>query len=115
MTKAQELEALDGFIKTLPADSYLGVWLRSVREQVESDLRGDLFPSCTPAEARAVAHGIETSANARASDVVARAQFQAGKILTDAEEKAASIAAGVERQREALYRAASMCQHYLDK
>jgi len=49
-TKAEELAALDKFINSYPDDSYLKGWLLSVRNEVESAIRSDVFPQVSLAE-----------------------------------------------------------------
>lgn len=45
MTKSQELSILDEAISKLGTGSYLGPWLREVRDEVESMIRSDIFPT----------------------------------------------------------------------
>jgi hypothetical protein len=45
MTKSQELSILDEAISKLGTDSYLGPWLRSVRDEVEGMVKSDIFPT----------------------------------------------------------------------
>lgn len=52
MTKAQEIEALKNFIKSIPSDSYLAPWLESVLPIVESDMDSDIIPFITPRDLR---------------------------------------------------------------
>jgi len=45
MTKSQELSILDEAISKLGTGSYLGPWLREVRDEVEGMIRSDIFPT----------------------------------------------------------------------
>ena len=51
-TKAQELEVLQRAIDELGSDSYLGVWLASVVDEVTRDIRSDFYPTTLPSAAR---------------------------------------------------------------
>jgi len=46
-SKAQEIQILRDAITTLGADTYLGPWLGALVDEVERDIRGDLFPCRT--------------------------------------------------------------------
>lgn len=50
MTKAEEMQRYDEFLRKLPEDSYLRPWLTDIRDLVETDLRNDIIPEHTPRE-----------------------------------------------------------------
>ena len=50
MTKAEEMQRYDEFLRKLPQDSYLRPWLHHVRDHVETAIRCDVIPEFTPQE-----------------------------------------------------------------
>ena len=57
-TKAQEMAILQRTIIELGPDTYLGPWLKSLLDELERDLRCDLFPLQTLAQAKAESHAL---------------------------------------------------------
>ena len=57
-TKAQEMAILQRTITELGPDTYLGPWLKSLLAELERDLRCDLFPMQTLAQAKAESHAL---------------------------------------------------------
>lgn len=47
MTKEQEISILSETITRLGSDSYLGEWFALIKNEVERDVRNDIFPSIT--------------------------------------------------------------------
>lgn len=100
MTKSEELAALDGFIASLPADTYLSPWLREVRGEVERMIRCDIFPDVSLAEVAARClqrrHDLE-KLEAETKDRISR---HGDYIIAAAKKKAADISAAAERDSE---------------
>lgn len=97
MTKKQEIESLGAFVASLPAGSYLRVWLSGVFEAVETDIQNDHFPSVTPSETRAQVHQLEKEGKDRAAFLVSSAESQAARIIETARKQAADILGQAER------------------
>ena len=74
MTKASELAVLDEAIAQLGPHSYLGPWLKSVRAEVDANIRSDFAPTMLPSEARARAKDIEQAAKDRAQEIIDQAE-----------------------------------------
>jgi hypothetical protein len=81
MMKAQELAILDKAIVDLGTDSYLGPWLRSVRDCVERDVRSDFIPAYLPIEAYREGGEIIAAAKREAVAIVTTAKDTAKKAL----------------------------------
>ncbi len=77
MTKAEEIKLLEETIKKFGQDSYLGPFLREIRNELESNIRSDIFPSITMAEAAKGVAQILDSAETKAKGIVAKAQQEA--------------------------------------
>lgn len=102
MNKQQELAALDAFIATLPADTYLRLWLSQVRHEVESCLHSDIFPEVSLKETGERMQKIIRDANANADCIKSNAvrhcesithhhKALAAKVVKEAETYANSI------------------------
>lgn len=78
MTKQQEILRLNATIKALGPDSYLGPWLATVRAEVESNIRSDMFPTILPSE-------IKAQADNEAKNIIERAEQKAKLMVMDAE------------------------------
>ena len=63
-TKAQEMAILQRTITELGPDTYLGPWLKSLLAELERDLRCDLFPLQTLAQAKAESNTLLEQARA---------------------------------------------------
>lgn len=93
MTKQQEIEALRQFAASLPADTYLRPWLESILPSVESDIRSDIYPVVTPADARRAHDERVAAAQAKADEILNRANDYAAATMKEArqmKERAAS-------------------------
>jgi len=53
MTKNQEIQALEAFIQSLPADSYLHPWLTDILPDIQREIACDYIPAISPATIRA--------------------------------------------------------------
>jgi cell division septum initiation protein DivIVA len=87
MTKDQEIAILTKAAADLGADSYLGLWLSSIIDELERDLRSDFVPVLTLAEARKRAADIQKEARDKASALVGDALRDADKVITEAHER----------------------------
>jgi len=52
MTKNQEIQALQSFIQSLPADSYLHPWLTDILPDIQREIACDYIPAISPATIR---------------------------------------------------------------
>jgi len=52
MTKNQEIQALQSFIESLPADSYLHPWLTDILPDIQREIACDYIPAISPATIR---------------------------------------------------------------
>ncbi len=100
MTKSEELAALDGFIASLPADTYLGPWLRQVRGEVERMIRSDIFPDVSLAEVAARCLQRRQDLETLEADAKARISRHGDFIIAAAKKNAATITAAAERDAE---------------
>lgn len=82
-TKAQELAILDNAIALLGPDSYLGPWLKSIRGEVERDVRSDLAPDYSLAAAKGEIDRIMVEANATAKAIKDEAKRNADVFRED--------------------------------
>lgn len=105
MSKAEELETLRRFAASLPAGSYLAGWLLAVLPTIEADMRGDIFPSVTPAETRALCADLEKQATERAAELVHRGELAAAARLRACDDECKAKIARVRERCAALVRA----------
>lgn len=87
MTKAQEIAALNGFIQSLPQDSYLRPWLVSVLPQVESEIRSDFPVSPSIEDPRRECAAMLAQATARKNELQAIAEREADRMIKEAQQK----------------------------
>lgn len=97
MTKAQEIEALKSFIKSIPSDSYLAPWLESVLPIVESDINSDIIPFITPRDLREESVAAREKYKAELAALHAERELQT---LNMAEESKRVIDAAIKRADE---------------
>lgn len=106
MTKRDELAALDGLIRTLGPDSYLGPWLLDLRPEIERDLTCDLQPTYLgPHAMTREARAIREAAIAEGKEIRIKAEAEALKTLARAR---ADVATLKERASAELRRHADM-------
>ena len=74
---------LDGAIKQLGADSYLGPWLAQVRSEVERDIRSDIFPQITLKDSVDEGNRLIARAKLDAHEIVVKAKAEAAATLKD--------------------------------
>jgi cell division septum initiation protein DivIVA len=98
-TKQQEIEILDGAIKSLGADSYLGPWLKQIRDGVADLVKCDIFPDITLNQAILSSDNIKRHAQTEAEKIVAAAKSKADSIEKSADKHQDHIAGNI---REAL-------------
>lgn len=104
MTKAEEMQRYDEFLRKLPQDSYLRPWLTSIRDHVETAIRCDIFPEFTPQE---TFHQCQQSRKDAANYIrqsLDRKRSDAARILADAEAKATAITKRAEADAEDIRR-----------
>lgn len=102
MTKADELSTLDVAIEQLGEDSYLGPWLRQVRDSVTSDIRSDIFPTITIAACQDACAASLAEARKAAEEIVAAAQAKARSIEESADKHRESAAAAIRSAMRAI-------------
>ncbi len=86
MTKQQEIETLNAFIRTLPQDSYLRPWLEYALPDITQDIMNDIFPTAIPSEARKQAMQILMLAKNEAAELRSNAQRELEKANKQANE-----------------------------
>ncbi len=91
MDKATELARLDSFIATLPDDTYLKPWLRQVRGEIETLIRGDIIPYVSLKDARDQVTTMLAEAHAGISRTEENAKRHAQSIIESAKTEAAKI------------------------
>jgi cell division septum initiation protein DivIVA len=91
MTKDQEIALLRQLAERLGPNSYFGPILASELPAIERDIRGDIPPPPTMAQARAYA-----------ADTAARAEDEAARRLTSAQAEAERLIARARQMRESL-------------
>jgi len=87
MSKKQELAVLDKAIAELGDGSYLGGWLKSVRDEVESTILSDIMPDSVGisiARSRIVCEAMVEAAKADAKEIVDKASDRAAQIAREA-------------------------------
>lgn len=103
MTKTQEIEVLTRAAAELGPDSYLGPWLTSILGELERDIRSDILPTITLAEARARCFELMAEASLKAVDLKTEAARNADNIRAIAARDAAEARTrAAEALREAL-------------
>ena len=113
MTKTEEIARFASLISAFPVDSYIRPWLLSIREQVEADIRGDIFPSVTPAETRALLAAETQRATERAAEIIATAQEKAARIAKDAESYAQTVRDRLTYERRRVLSAIAECERQI--
>jgi len=113
MTKTEEIARFASLISAFPADSYIRPWLMSIREQVEADIRGDIFPSVTPAETRAAIAAESQRATERAAEIIATAEQKAARIVKDAESQAQTVRDRLTYEKRRVLSAIAECERQL--
>ena len=107
MTKAQEIQALTTFVASLPQDSYLRDWLAGVVNEVQSDIRGDIFPSASISEAQRQVERALVEANADAERIRNKASQVAKRVVEQAESDARQIRSRLRQQAYDCYQSLS--------
>jgi len=109
-TKQQELAILDRAIDHLGPQSYLAPWLSQVKAEVERDIRSDIFPSISLADAREQAAAIIAEAHAQATVILDAAQKGAAAHRTQAYTSIVAARQAVETASRDLERVAGWVQ-----
>jgi hypothetical protein len=91
MTKAEEMQRYDEFVRKLPQDSYLRPWLAGIRDHVETDLRNDIIPEHSPREIYRECQQIRNEAAASIRKDLDRKRADAHRIIADAKAEAKRI------------------------
>jgi cell division septum initiation protein DivIVA len=91
MTKAEEMQRYDEFVRKMPQDSYLRPWLETIREEVERDLRCDIFPSQTPRETHERCRKLHLETASFIRKQLDRKRTDAARIIADAKKEAERI------------------------
>ena len=110
MTKNEEIATLQSWRASLPTDpraSYLGMWLDETMGAVIADIRNDIFPAVTTAEAGEYTADLIRRAEATAAGIVAKAERQAEEITAQAEHRS-------RLRRDAATRAISALRRAID-
>ena len=81
MTKQQEIEAIRGFIATLPVDSYIRPWLDNVLPEVESEIRNDFMVSPSLRATRLQCDALLADTQAQCQEMLAKAKAQFERIM----------------------------------
>lgn len=93
MTKNEELKAWHDFAESLPIESYSKGAIQSLLIELENAMRSDYIPTLSLFEA-----------GQRASDLIARAKYEANILLKDAQGKAERLSVEV-KDEERRFRA----------
>lgn len=101
MTKKDEMAILDEAIAKLGRDSYCGAWLSSVRAEVENDVKCDIFPSASIAEAERASRVIRAAANDFYESRTKSARETAQRIVDDARKNAEAVYTAALRDKKA--------------
>jgi len=97
MNKDQELAILAKAAADLGNASYLGGWLRSIAAELERDLRSDIIPVITLAEARQQAEHILATARNNSERHQNQVTSYADQLLTDAKAESARVLAAAKK------------------
>lgn len=108
MTKAEEIAALETFIRRLPDDSYLKPWLVKVLPQVIADIRNDFVVSPSTKDTRLECEALLQRAKDTAATMILRAETDVAKMVDDARREANAIR---HRVRSALHE----CERAIDR
>jgi hypothetical protein len=106
MTKAQEIEALDKFVRSLPKDSYLWPWLVQVQAEVVADIRNDVMVSPSIAATREQCDQMVLRAEGEVKAIIAKAEVDARRIETEARDESASIRSRLQEMLRKIHSAA---------
>ena len=85
LSKSDELKELQKFAKKMQScegGSYIGDWLGSIFPQIESLLKSDIIPDCTPQDGIAACEAMKAQCENECIDLYAKAE----KSLSDADE-----------------------------
>ncbi len=93
MTKAEEIEKLVLFARSMPRDSYLFPWLNSVIAEVESEIMSDFPVSPSLAGTRIRCEVMEKETKIYCAELVLRAQAEAKRTEDQSRELCNSIKA----------------------
>lgn len=104
MTKAQEMQRFDEFLRKLPKDTYLHTWLAEIRDEVESDIRCDIFPSHTPRETHQRCQQLHKDTSSFIRKQLERKRSDAARIISDAKAEAKRIKDNAEADAEEIRR-----------
>lgn len=104
MTKAEEMQRYDEFLRTMPEDSYLRPWLTMIRDGVAKDVSNDIIPQVSPRETYQQCQLEVELARKGIEQARQEAQRQAVGIIEDAHKKAKAINDLAERQAESTRR-----------
>jgi len=91
MTKANELAILTDAVQKLGSDSYCGEWLKSVLPEVEWLMTCDMIPTITISETRSQCDAMRKEAAEHSAKLIAQAELNAAKIISESERKATMI------------------------
>ena len=91
MTKQEELDALRAFIDSLPADTYIGDWLRHEYDSVQSCLVSDFVPPYTYKDSVNEMNTTRENAQRAAAQKIAEAECTAERIVRSANDKSLRI------------------------
>jgi len=97
MNKDQELAILAEAATKLGNASYLGGWLKAIASELERDLRSDIIPVITLAEARQQAEYILATAHNNAERHHNQIKSYADQLLTDAKAESARVLAAAKK------------------
>jgi len=81
LMKADEIQIIDHAINQLGTESYLGPWLTQIRSELIRDLRSDIIPTISLADAEKQVHGILDRAKAQEEKILRAANIAAGHIM----------------------------------
>jgi len=90
-SKAQEIQILRDAITTLGADTYLGPWLGALVDEVERDIRGDLFPCRTLRDTQAECNLQMETTNRLCREHKESVRKECEKLLADASKQCDSL------------------------
>lgn len=88
ITKAREIEILRNAVHDLGCDSYCGVWLASILDEVKREVQSDFTPLFTIAEHKKTLAQLEQSALKTANDLIDEANKRASAIMSEASDRA---------------------------
>jgi hypothetical protein len=115
MTKSEEMQRYDEFLRTLPQDSYLKPWLTDIRDQVETDLRNDIIPELTPRETYHQCQQLRKEADIAISKEKDQASMLSDRLLAAARNEAKRITDAAEAEAEEIRRTFRSQLHTLSR